>query len=220
MNSSSRSVLWPVLAATAAWSLCGCSISGGSDVMSVYQYTKTIFSPVPRVGLAEAAAAPYASVGVRVGDSPEIMLILASEDGQHDLWTSAARIAITTVNGRIVRTSGLGHDLGGYELRREGKKENGATPLLWNADFPELGLYSVPISCSERTSGEETIVILGRALHTLRTDESCAAHYEKLDWSFTNTFWRDPQSGLAWRSIQHVNPELDSIEIDILRPPA
>jgi hypothetical protein len=215
MNSSSRSLL--VLAAAAALTLSGCKFSGGSDAASIYQYAKTMFSPVPGVTLEEASSSPYASIGVRIGGSPETMLILASYDGNHSLWTSSARIAITTANGRIVRTAGLGHDLGGFELRRE-SKGGGIATTVWNADFPELGLYSVPVSCSGRLKGEESIVILGKALRTLRTDEDCKADSSKLDWSFTNSFWRDPESGTVWRSVQHVNPRLDAIEIEVLRP--
>jgi len=217
MNSSSRSLL--VLAAAAVWPLAGCGVFAGSDVMSIYQYSKTVFSSAPRVSLAQAAASPHASIGVRIGDSSETMLILASNDDDRYLWTSDARIAITTENGRIIRTAGLGHDLGSFELQRQSTEQDGTVRLLWNADFPELGLYSVPVTCSGRVTGEETIEILGKAILTSRSDESCVADHDKLDWSFTNTFWRDPQSGLVWRSIQHVNPRLDSIEIETLRPP-
>jgi hypothetical protein len=218
MNSPRHSL--PVLAAAAASLLAGCSFTGGSDVLSIFQYAKAAFSPAPRVSLAEAAASPYASIGLRVGDSGETMLILASGDSGRSLWTSDTRIALTTVNGRIVRTAGLGHDLGGLELRRESRGENGAATMLWYADFPELGLYSVPVTCNGRRTGMETITILGKSIQTWRTDEDCVADHDKLDWSFTNTFWRDPRSGLAWRSIQHINPKFDPIEIETLRPPA
>jgi hypothetical protein len=215
MNLPNRNLL--ILAAAAALTLSGCKFAGGSDAASIYQYAKTMFSPAPGVSLEEAASSPFASIGIRIAGSPETMLILASDDGSRSLWTSSERIAITTANGRIVRTAGLGHDLGGFELRRE-SQAGGVTTTIWNADFPELGLYSVPVTCSGGLKGEESIVILGKTLRTLRTDESCKADRDKLDWSFTNSFWRDPVSGMVWRSVQHVNPRIDSIEIEVLRP--
>ena len=43
---------------------------------------------------------------------------------------------------------------------------------------------------------------------------------EDLDWSFENTFWVDIRSGFAWKSVQHISPELPPIEIEILKPAA
>ncbi|MDE2184890.1 MAG: YjbF family lipoprotein [Alphaproteobacteria bacterium] len=79
-------------------------------------------------------------------------------------------------------------------------------------------LFSVLITCEDRDAGPETISILGKDIHTRRIDESCRSD-DSLDWSFRNVFWVDPETGLVWRSIQHVNPKLDAVEIDVLRPP-
>jgi hypothetical protein len=159
-------------------------------------------------------------MGIRLGGSPQNMVILAGDAGGQRLWTSAAKIAITTKDGRIVRTAGFGHDLGGYEPRGNSLGEDGARTVRWQADFPDLNLYSVPITCRDHLVGDETIIILGKDIHVRRIDESCASADSQLDWSFKNIYWIDPESGLIWRSIQHVHPQLDSIETEILRPPA
>jgi Group 4 capsule polysaccharide lipoprotein gfcB, YjbF len=208
---------------TCAWLLAACSGTGngtGTDAGSVFQLARDLWSGNQRVSLEEAASVPYASLGLRVGDSSETMLVLASDDHGRRLWTSAERIAVTTQDGRIVRTAGLQHDLGGYEMGYQITHEDGVTDVQWQADFPELGLYSVAIKCTDRRAGNETITIMGKAIHTYRIDETCFADKSVLDWSFKNTYWLDPSSGLAWRSIQHVNPRLDPIEMEILRPPA
>ena len=148
----------------------------------------------------------------------------AGNTGGQLLWTSAARIALTTQNGRIIRTAGFGNDLGGYSSFGDAYKESSAwftaQTVRWQADFPDLKLYSVPIVCRDQPKGEETIAILGTDIHALRVDESCASEGGRLDWSFENTYWVDPESSLVWRSIQHVHPALDAIETEILRPPA
>ena len=187
--------------------------------MTVYEFAKNAWrGGGPGVTLEQAAAVPYASLGVRLGGGPEAMIILAGEMGEERLWTSAAKIALTTRSGRIVRTAGLPHDLGGYESMGD-LDEYGARTVRWRGDFPDLKLYSVSIVCQDRQAGDETIVVLGRDIHTRRIDESCSSESRQLDWSFENTYWIDPANSLVWRSIQHVHPQLDAIEIEVLRPP-
>jgi hypothetical protein len=218
--SSSRKALRtaPVLAAVIL--LGGCSVIGGGDVSSLYVIAKNLWGGGQKVTLAEAAAVPYASMGISLGDTSEVMIILAGDAGGQRLWTSATKIAITTKDGRIVRTAGFEHNLGGYEPRGDSVDEDGRRTVRWQADFPDLNLYSVSITCQDHPAGDETIIILGKDIHARRIDESCASAGSQLDWSFKNTYWVDPESGLVWRSIQHVHPQLDAIETEILRPPA
>lgn len=207
------------LAIAAASLTSGCIDLGGGDIDAIYHAAKSAWSGGEKVTLQEAASVPYASIGVQMGGNTEIMLILASDSAGLQLWTSSARIAITTNHGRIVRTAGLEHNLGGYEPRS--MANDSANKIShWQADFPDLGLYSISITCRENFLGDETIVILGKDIHTRRVEESCQAENGQLDWSFKNTYWRDPDSGLAWRSIQHVHPRAAAIETEILRPPA
>jgi len=209
----------PVLAA--AIMLAGCSSIGRGDISSVYLIAKSVWGGSRQnVTLQEAASVPYASMGVRLGDGEETMIILAGDTGGQRLWTSSARIALTTSDGRIVRTAGFEHNLGGYEPLGESPLDGGVHIVRWQADFPDLNLYSVPITCRDRQAGNVTITILGTEVHTKRIEETCASAGGRLDWSFKNTYWVDPDSGLIWRSIQHVHPQLDAIESEILRPPA
>jgi hypothetical protein len=196
----------------------GCVDIAQGDIGEIYRAAKGLWNGGEAVTLEEAASVPYASIGVRLGGSSEMMLILATDSGGRQLWTSSARIAITTDNGRIVRTAGFGYDLGGYESRKAITKD-GEKTIRWQGDFPDLGLYSIPIVCRERARGDETIVILGKDIHTRRVDESCVAESGQLSWSFRNSYWLDPASGLVWRSVQHTHPRLDAITLEILRPP-
>ena len=209
----------PVLAAV--FLLGGCSTTiGGGDAGSLYTIVKNAWSGSSnKVALEEAAAVPYASMGIRLGGGPQVMIILAGDTDGQRLWTSSAKIAITTKDGRIVRTAGFEHNLGGYDPRGLAPGKDGVRTVRWQADFPDLNLYSVSIVCQDRQAGDETIVILGKDIHTRRIDESCASEGSRLDWSFDNTYWLDPENGLVWRSLQHVHPQLDAIETEILRPP-
>ena len=216
--SLNRRLIEAAFALAATCLTAGCIDIAQGDVGQIYDAAKGLWNSGEAVSLEEAASVPYASIGVRLGGSSEIMLLLATDSGGRQLWTSSARIAITTDKGRIVRTAGFGYDLGGYEPRQT-ITERGEKIIQWQGDFPDLGLYSVPIACRQRPWGDETIVILGKDIHASRVEESCVAEGGQLDWSFKNTFWLDPASGLVWRSIQHVHPHLDAIKIEILRPP-
>jgi hypothetical protein len=171
----------------------------------------------------QAAAIPYASMGYALDGGNQIMLVLATDSGGEMLWTSVAHIVIVTRQGRIVRTVGLGHDLSGLTTR-----SNGALPAPSAAiqapftstrleDFPELGLYGILVSCRAHLVGRQSIKILGQAVATFRIDEACQSG--KLEWSFTDSFWVDSDSGLVWRSSQHVHPKGGLVETEIFRPP-
>ncbi|MDE2163056.1 MAG: YjbF family lipoprotein [Alphaproteobacteria bacterium] len=207
-------------ALVAAFMLGSCTGLGGGDAASLFMLAKNGWSGNGRaVTLEQAAAIPYASMGIRVGDSPEVMIILAGDTSGQLLWTSNVGVAISTRDGRIVRTAGLAKNLGGYEPRGSWSGENGVQTVRWQADFPDLSLYSVSIRCQDHPAGDEMIVILGKDIHTRRIDEVCTSDGSRLDWAFDNTYWLDPSSGLVWRSIQHIHPDFDAIETEILRPP-
>ena len=209
----------PVLAATFA--LAGCSVLGRGDFKSFYELSKKVWNgDTQSITLEQASAVPYASMGIRLGGGPQAMIVLASDTSGQSLWTSAAKIAITTKDGRIVRTGGLEKNLGGLAPLSDGRDKDGVGTVRWQADFPDLVFFSVPITCQDRSAGGETIIILGSNIRTRRIEESCVSEYRNLDWSFHNTYWLDPSNGLVWRSVQHIHPGFDTIETEILRAPA
>jgi len=172
------------------------------------------------VTLQQAASVPYATIGVRLGSGPQNMMILTGEPNSGQMLWTAAGAAITTVDGRIVRTAGLPHNLGGLVIRNKSAGGGAPQEIDEEVDLPDLGLYGIPIECRDVRAGDETIRILGQDIHTYRIDETCASRTKALDWSFHNIYWRDPNGGLVWRSLQHISPNLDVIEIETLRPPA
>ncbi len=92
------------------------------------------------------------------------------------------------------------------------------TETVWEADFADLHLNSVPIVCRATPRGAESIDNFGTAVPTVHVDEECRS--EKLDWSFVNSYWIAPQTGLTWRSVQYISPKLDPLKIRLLRPPS
>ena len=194
-------------------SACSSSNSGNT---SYAQFFKIINQSLSgsfgklRITREQAAAIPYASLGYRLDGGNQGLLVLATDSGGDLLWTSAAHVVIVTRDGRIVRTVGLGQDLSNVTAR----DQSGLLPVAAAVrapfsstrleDFPDLGLYGVRLTCQARLGGRQSIKILGQAIATLRVDEACNSRNP--DWSFTDNFWIDKDSGFVWRSRQHVHP--------------
>jgi hypothetical protein len=166
-----------------------------------------------------AAGVPYASLGFRVGGGGQGMLLLVGGSTDPLLWAAGRKFAIVTNKGRVVRTKGFGYDLGGYQLARSVTRGDGVVERHWLADFPDLEKYSVPVVCTERAVGEETITILEQPLRTKKMAEECASEETGFSWSYQNTYWVGREDGFVWRSLQHVHPKLPAVEIEIFRPP-
>lgn len=215
--SLSRKALLIVTSLAAAVFSASCSYTGG-DLPALYEVGKSLWAGPKNITFDDAAAVPYASVGVRLGSRGQIMLVLATETDGLLMWTSDAKISILTRDGRIVRTAGLGRDLSAYSYKMVSTASG--TTVAWQADFKDMNLAQIPGTCERSQPRDETILILGKSIRTRRIDERCRAQGHELSWSFTNTFWIDPDSGMVWRSIQHIHPQMPSLEIVTLRPAA
>ncbi len=211
------------LARTAALScaallLAGCSSDGGGDWLSMLQATRSAWETRDApVGLNEAAAIPYATLGVRVDGGREQILVLATDAAGERIWTSGTAVAITTRHGRIIRTAGFGTDLTGYDGQEGPNGWFRAHTVTWTADFADLGRYSVPVTCNSQPAGADPIAILGKSFDTVRVDLICRA--DLVGWSFTNSYWVSAQTGRVWRSIEHFHPNAPVLETELLRPP-
>ena len=132
-------------------------------------------------------------------------------------------VVIVTRDRRIVRTVGLAQDVSavspqkGQQLFSPAAASGGIMRGVRLEDFPSVGVYGAAVTCTASPRGLETIAILGRGITTRKVDEAC--HSDMLDWSFTDSYWIDPESALVWRSIQHVSPKGGAIEVETLRPP-
>jgi hypothetical protein len=210
-----------------ALALCsaGCSSDGTSDYGQLFQYVSSAWTGRDTaVTHEQASAIPYASLGVRIGDGPEQMLVLATGDNSKSSWTSASHFVLQTEYGRIVQSVGFAADIDGLQSQAGEKISSPADSIAsartekFLADFGNIHRYSVPITCKIGPTGNEPITILGSAINTVHVTEICYAAL--LDWNFENSYWIDPQSGLVWRSVQYVHPNTDPIETETLRPPA
>ena len=207
-------------------SACSSSNSGNTSYSQFYTVLRQSWSGSfgkLRITREQAASIPYASLGYSLDGGNQGLLVLATDSGGDLLWTSAAHVVIVTRDGRIVRTVGLGQDLSNVTAR----DQSGLPPVaaavrapfstIRLEDFPDLGLYGERLSCQARLGGRQSIKILGQSIATLRVDETCNSRNP--DWSFTDNFWIDKDSGFVWRSRQNVHPKGPLVETEIFRPP-
>ena len=205
---------------------CSSSNTGNNSYLQFFQVMRQSLSASfgkARITRQQAASIPYASLGFSLDGGNQGLLVLATDSGGDLLWTSAAHVVIVTREGRIVRTVGLGHDLSGVTSRDERALPSPAAAVHGPftstrlEDFPELGLYGVRVSCQARLAGQQNVKILGQVVATVRVDEACNSRNP--DWSFTDNFWVDKDSGFVWRSRQHIHPKGALVETEVFRPP-
>jgi len=206
--------------------LAACSSDPDSDtsqMLDILGQSFHTFASGQSITREQAAAIPYASIGVRIGDSSQVLLVLESKTGGTSLWTSASRIAVELQSGRITRTAGLEHNVSqsgptGVDPLQSHPFAPKAAACTYVTDIPDMNTYQAVIHYEMGVTDRETVTILGTPIDTLHARET--GHCPQLDWEFANEYWLDPASGLVWRSLQNIHPELDTVEIVVLRPVA
>jgi len=171
----------------------------------------------------QAAAVPFASIGVAIGRSDEGLMVLGLAEGERQEWYARTQM-LAMNNGRIVQSQGLPYNLTRLEVRRPDGSTvaaGGAPPLGMDyslvIDFQDLSLTGASALCRSSDTGQESIEILGTALTTRHVVEDCKIAV--IDWSFENQFWVDPDTGFVWQSRQYVHPKLSPVTFRVLRPP-
>ena len=100
-----------LLIAFAAVGLASCSSDSTSDWSMLFEAAKSYWKGPASISVEQAATIPYATIGIRLDDGPQGLLVLATDVSGDRFWTSGQHIALRTRAGRIVQSVGLGHDL-------------------------------------------------------------------------------------------------------------
>ena len=216
----------PLIGALCLALLSGCGSNQPGDVMdyvkALRQSWRNTFNG-NSVSLQQAAAVPYASMGWRLNGSSENMIVLATDAGGQQLWTSAAHIVLVTQGGRLVRTVGLPHDIAALTPKTASAILDPAVAIAgpysqrFAADYQHKDLYGVVLNCRAAAAGARLMTILGKKIATVRVDETCESTAPQM--KFTNSYWISRDTGLVWRSRQTISPEGDVLETELLRPP-
>jgi hypothetical protein len=214
-----------VFAAALTPLVAGCSSDPNSDTAALARMLGQSLKILPEkssVTLDEVAGTPFASLGVRVGSGPQTMLVLATRDGGATVWTSASHIALEVQYGRIQRTAGLPQNLSATVFT--GSDPLGALATLQapadtmrSLDFADRNAFGIVVNSTINPAGSADVDILGTRIACIHAVEHCTC--KALNWTFTNEYWADTHAGRVWRSTQFIHPDLDSVEIELFRPP-
>lgn len=175
---------------------------------------------------ADIAAIPYASLGVRIGSSAGVVMILASIDGEKLNWVSADRVVLITERGRLVKTIGMPRDLlatratnsDPLPLAVRGDAQADQARISRIIDLRPKDDFSVPVESRCTVRGEETLTIFGKPRKLLRIEERVVVR--KWRWSTDNLFWVDQTTAKIWKSRQQFCPDVPAITMEVLRPAA
>jgi hypothetical protein len=199
--------------------LSGCA--GDSDIAQtgtvIWQAIRGSGSKITRE---QAAAVPYATMAIALGNSSQALLILGTTTPDELDWYTGQQLFVATRAGRITRTAGLPYDLGGRRILQTRTVRSGVNtdsmPEVATLDYPDLGIFDAPLACESRNSGEESVEILGAKIMTRHVVEHCEVAV--LHWKFDNDFWLDRTTNYIWRSRQYIHPKSAPIVLEVLRP--
>ncbi|MGD9861962.1 MAG: YjbF family lipoprotein [Pseudodonghicola sp.] len=128
-----------------------------------------------------------------------------SDPGLIEVWsTEDGNVSLTTRNGLVIATRGLGGDLLSSQVEvaenRPGPAGGGAqVQMIRDLDYRESPLA---LSCDLADLGSETIEILGQRQATRHLQQRCEGGGGRV----VNDYWTDAGSGIVWQSRQWAGP--------------
>jgi hypothetical protein len=223
---SRRSLLGGVVAA----GLAGCN-SDSTSTVSMFSQTITSKPPPPDrypLNAAQIHDLPYATLGIRIGENPAAVMVLATVDGTNLRWVSADRVIFVTNGGWLMQTKGLPRDLGACRWVGEnpqdplvGFAQTGTLPpraVYREMDLQHADEKAVAVESRFELGKDEIITIQGRQRACRRVDE--IANMRAWRWETRNSFWLDAQTGRVWRMVQQYCPEIPPVRLEVLKPAA
>jgi hypothetical protein len=173
---------------------------------------KNILSSPKDLTLDEINKVPYASMQVRLGRAPNVLVVL-EEDRQGVLkWTTSNQIKIYTKNGKIVRLTGTENVLEKVDLdpkypllNKQILNEDLNVSLTSFYSFKNPNLYDLPVRSEFKFIKNEKINILNQEVDTLLFEEISLKN--DIYWSFKNYYWVDKKEKIVIKSIQNFTPK-------------
>ncbi len=135
-----------------------------------------------------------------------------SDPGRIETWTTEdQKVTITTRNGMLIATRGLGGDLLSSavqtEADRPGPAGGGAhVQMIRDLDNRER---AVALSCELVDLGPETLDIVEWRLATRHLQQRCQGAGGRIE----NDYWVDPRAGVVWKSRQWAGPHLGYLRL-------
>lgn len=137
------------------------------------------------------------------------------ENGPVTTWVTPDGATVSFRDGVVVATRGLGADLMTSDMKGTLAALAGRTDGYYQRFQGMLGGQSEIVyrsfQCRVTARAPETVVIVGRAHATTRTEESCVSP----EVAVTNVYWRGTD-GTMWKSRQWIGAEIGYLETERL----
>mgnify|MGYP002018298216 CR=1 FL=1 len=127
-------------------------------------------------------------VKIRFGRGPHAILILAYVDGDVYEWVGSDNVKIFTLNGRIIKTSGLTNN---FEIAKPSSKFLLSKDVYETINLYNPDLFSATIKRSI-ASDDSYVNKLGQRLSVNRIKESF--EIEAIGWKGVNIYYQNPDS--------------------------
>lgn len=199
--------------------LAGCS--GGNEAAPLeVELIRTGQSIVSGIGKPAPAAPPLTRALLDTVEEPVLEVTLERKNltafltldagGRDDrgvsVWRTTDNVTLSTRNGILVATRGLGGDLLSSTVQVAGRQPGPASggahvQMIRSLDARQVRL---PMVCELADLGPETIEIVERNHPTRRLQQRCAGG----GGTIVNDYWVDPGAGLVWQSRQWAGPHI------------
>ena len=147
-------------------------------------------------------------IKVRFGRGPHAILVLAYVENNVYEWVGADNVQIFTLNGRIIKTSGLTNN---FEIIRPSIDIFSSSDVYETINLFNPDLISSTIHRS-MNSRKTTIKKLGRKIQVNRIEESF--DLDLIGWTGVNLYYRNTSSNLIESSEQRIHPRLPIAKIE------
>lgn len=221
-----KTLLKATLPVVSLLALSGCTLHfGGGTLGDTVRLMRAAWdSGDVRITYDQAASVPYASLGYRLGNSSERMLVLFGPTSpKNQLWTAGRQVALITRYNRITRTAGLPHNVDSLAPLKPG-----TTPTTdWFHDGHKIWQMvlggedgAIRLSCTHHDTGPDPVMVIGQRIAADRIEEHCVSQTPSVHWKFTNLYWVNRSTGQLWKSRQYIHPDMDPVTYEIFRQPA
>lgn len=145
---------------------------------------------------------------IRFGRGPHAILILAYIRDDVYEWVGADNVKIYTLNGRIIKTSGLTNNI---EILK-------ASDKLYSSEevFETINLYNPTLLMTtlKRSSEirDKTIIKLGKKIPVNRIEETFSV--DSIGWRGSNVYYRNALSNSIEMVEQKIHPRLPVVKIE------
>ena len=152
------------------------------------------------------AKQPYSFARVDLGKAANIIMVLQRVDNNFYTWVSSTGEKVTTLNGKIIKTEGLPHNLEflnptKFKLFSEKPNYSGTYDLLLK-DPRAFVEQDFSISIIQNSPSE--LLIEEKIIMTI------------LNRKYSNFYWVDKKSGKVIKTKQVINPKLPNVRLDFI----